>query len=187
MTCLEQYLVSIYMTSVLVSDLSNPVVKNSRLECLTACFRKATCSTCFFDQQTQTCSSNGYRFVRKGSLCLKVSSERLNWKRARDACEYEGARLVKIDTEEKNVAIVEILKKDYQGQALQIGAFRDQEGDDTWRWPDNSALVFSNWDTTSAGRRECSNLDMDMHKWIEISCGVTQRYICEQGLSVVNS
>ncbi|XP_041362452.1 CD302 antigen-like [Gigantopelta aegis] len=117
-------------------------------------------------------------------MCLKVSSERLNGTRARDACESEGARLVKIDTEEKNDAIVEILKKEYS-DLFHIGLFKNHTGDGSWRWTDNSVLVYNNW-LPSSQRMDGPFTGLNMvydgvsSYWRQVYDFEMLRYICEK-------
>ena len=57
-----------------------------------------------------TCNVADYEFFRQGPLCLKYVKNYVHWPEAKFMCESEGARLVKIDTPEKNNIIRECIK-----------------------------------------------------------------------------
>ncbi|XP_041356297.1 C-type lectin-like [Gigantopelta aegis] len=113
-------------------------------------------------------------------MCLKFSPDRKTWLQAKAECESDGARLVKIDTEDKMRDVSYILVADHIGKFF-IGA-RNHNG--SWEWTDGSVVKQQWWlfrdEPSDYSHRDCLVARSDFADWHNIPCRRLRRYICEK-------
>ncbi|KAK2840185.1 hypothetical protein Q5P01_013925 [Channa striata] len=109
-----------------------------------------------------------------------LSSLSDSWTNARRDCQNKGADLVVIDSLKEQNFLSELINVD-----TWIGlSDRDKEG--TWKWVDESPLIFTNWDNGEPNNlkpdgEDCAEIRVQKgHKWNDKPCELSQRWICEK-------
>ena len=105
----------------------------------------------------------------------------MNWFGAYNHCKSKGGKLVEIDTEEENVALVkEIDRMKYTQKKMNfwIGV-TDVDKEGVWKLAsDNSDATYLNWDSgqpnNGGGNEDCARLRMGnaewKEKWSDVPC-----------------
>ncbi|XP_041356434.1 C-type Lectin CRL-like [Gigantopelta aegis] len=210
MTCLLQLYSKVYAMGVVVADGSSPTNANSRVGCATLCVYKTSCSSFFFNGHTgschlhtrwinnlvldpagnvnyyvvypDACQFEGYQFIRRSGMCIKIASDKKTWTQAKAACESDGARLVKIDTADKMWDISDILVAEHPGNPFFIGA-SDPSKNNSWQWTDGTAVEQYWWNPNEPSdypTEDCLKINQNYPRWNDDICGNHRDYICEK-------
>ncbi|KAF3694511.1 C-type lectin domain family 17, member A Prolectin [Channa argus] len=115
--------------------------------------------------------------------CYLLSTESGSWTKGREDCRKRGADLVVINSAEEQTFLSAFTR-----MGTWIGlSDRDEEG--TWRWIDGTTLTFKYWDVMepnnedkdSTDGEDCAEIKVQKgHKWNDLSCEVSQQWICEK-------
>ena len=112
----------------------------------------------------------------------------MTWFEAKDYCEGKGGKLVEIDSEEENTALVEeINKKGYTGRSMNFWiGLTDLENEGDWRLASNGLKPsYLNWaynqPNNRGGNEDCARIRIvSTHYWVDtwsdIFCNSTAGY-----------
>ncbi|XP_067372126.1 CD209 antigen-like protein C, partial [Channa argus] len=130
--------------------------------------------------QKRTCPAGWMMFSYS---CYLLSTESGSWTKGREDCRKRGADLVVINSAEEQTFLSAFTR-----MGTWIGlSDRDEEG--TWRWIDGTTLTFKYWDVMepnnedkdSTDGEDCAEIKVQKgHKWNDLSCEVSQQWICEK-------
>ncbi|XP_073828670.1 lectin subunit alpha-like [Musca autumnalis] len=121
-----------------------------------------------------------------GSRYLVVNENNYNWFEAFTACASRGLTMVSITSEEKQNALVEVLKK--TGQLYywigSLGTY-STDGGLVFRWTgDGSEFDYTNWgpnEPDGKGRENCVHIDRFNYRWNDNDCRTHKNpLICEE-------
>ncbi|XP_067371584.1 CD209 antigen-like protein C [Channa argus] len=125
--------------------------------------------------QKKTCPAGWHMF---NFSCYFISRVSGSWKRGRQDCKDREADLVVIDSAEEQKLILGFITVD-----TWIG-LTDSEEEGTWKWVDGSSLTLRNWNegepNDGASGEDCGEIIQKVHKWNDLSCNVSQQWICEK-------
>ncbi|XP_046575070.1 uncharacterized protein LOC124283088 [Haliotis rubra] len=127
--------------------------------------------------------SDGYQYLSVPSLCLKVHTTVLSWTKAKDACLASGDRLVKLDTEQKNIAVVNLVTNTVPA-IPSIGAWIGLQKYDVWEWTDGESSNYTDWYPNQPDNSgTCAQLLSSVQfQWDDFNCAVNNSYVCEKVL-----
>ncbi|XP_041377129.1 macrophage mannose receptor 1-like [Gigantopelta aegis] len=125
---------------------------------------------------------DGYILIDKLNLCFKVSTTMKLFDEARDICSESGARLIVLDTEEKNTAVSSYIRENIGVHVYFIG-LTDKVTEGEYVWEDGTIAGFMNWDiyepSNIEGVEDCVLLIPEQGKWNDCTCSAWSEYICE--------
>ncbi|XP_058977482.1 perlucin-like protein [Musca domestica] len=121
-----------------------------------------------------------------GSRYLVVDEDNYNWYEALTACATRGLSLVSIQSEEKQNALVDVLKK--TGKMFYwIGAVGTYipNGGLVFRWiNDGEEFDYTNWrpsEPNGRGNENCVHLDRHNYRWNDNNCRTNKMaLVCEE-------
>ena len=126
---------------------------------------------------TGLCPSTWILF--KGS-CYFTSShryvEKATWTDARDWCEFNGASLITVTSQEENAFLSALKFESWIGAHQENGQ---------WVWTDGAEMSFTNWQTvkTKFAQGNCAMMQR-YHggKWGKRNCTTLAAFVCEKGI-----
>ncbi|XP_041346883.1 perlucin-like [Gigantopelta aegis] len=101
---------------------------------------------------------------------------------ARNSCSQSGARLVVLDTEEKNTDVGEYIKANGDEGMYLIG-LTDVQQEGRFVWENGKDVGFSNWDPVEPNGdtgENCAVVYSTTYLWYDYTCTKTYKYICEK-------
>uniref|UniRef100_A0A8C4EQW8 C-type lectin domain-containing protein n=1 Tax=Dicentrarchus labrax TaxID=13489 RepID=A0A8C4EQW8_DICLA len=117
-------------------------------------------------------------------ICYLLSTESGTWDKAREDCRNRGADLVVIDSEEEEMFLFGLAKKQ-----TWIG-LTDREEEGTWKWIDGTPLTLKYWAPNQPdngggdskwGEEDCAQIrDDDNTHWNDLSCEAPLQWFCEK-------
>ncbi|XP_041348383.1 pulmonary surfactant-associated protein D-like [Gigantopelta aegis] len=119
--------------------------------------------------------------LNRSNLCIKLFVKRKSLDDARRSCSQTSARLVVLDTEEKNTDVGEYIKGTKDTATYLIG-LTDVKEEGRFVWENGKDVVFSNWynsqpdDNTG---KNCVVFFPTTYQWYNYPC-TDQKYICEK-------
>ncbi|KAJ7382018.1 hypothetical protein OS493_037661 [Desmophyllum pertusum] len=123
-------------------------------------------------------------WVHMQGSCYKFSYKALNWNAAKSACETLGSKLVVINSQAEQRAII---SKITGSQLTWIGLHRDPKDKSRWLWVDGTRPTYTNWnprEPSSVGE-ECGHLWPNYGwKWNDWTCTNSLPYVCETPIGV---
>ncbi|XP_041377134.1 macrophage mannose receptor 1-like [Gigantopelta aegis] len=124
-------------------------------------------------------TENGYVLLNNPKMCFKSSSVPNTIDNARASCYQSGARLIVLDTDDKNEAVANAL---VPGNYF-IG-LTDSRTEGVFVWDDERVASFTKWKpgepNDMGGDEDCVLLQTIFKKWIDFPCTVAMEYICEK-------
>ncbi|XP_062600128.1 asialoglycoprotein receptor 2-like [Saccostrea cucullata] len=134
------------------------------------------------------CRHKQYTFDEMTKTCFRIlTTPLLRWRDASEYCKQDGARLIKLDTREKNDLITEALINVVVDSHLWTG-YHDHG--DLYYWNDGSELrrdSYKNWGylqpdnndpDCNAWRVNCITIQNN-GKWFDSCCNLEKGFICE--------
>ncbi|XP_071144357.1 perlucin-like protein [Mytilus edulis] len=118
------------------------------------------------------------------SSCYFFSSEKLDWYYAEFACRAHDARLVEIETKDRQDFIADIAKHHPHARNYWTGG-RDDVTEGRWIWSStDQPITFTNWGPHEPSNRTDQNC-IAIHaatnwKWVDGTCSETTWFICEK-------
>ncbi|KAJ7381613.1 hypothetical protein OS493_040151 [Desmophyllum pertusum] len=123
-------------------------------------------------------------WIHMQGSCYKFSYKALNWNAAKSACETLGSKLVVINSQAEQRAII---SKITGSQLTWIGLHRDPKDKSRWLWVDGTRPTYTNWnprEPSSVGE-ECGHLWPNYGwKWNDWTCTNSLPYVCETPIGV---
>ncbi|XP_061401438.1 lectin subunit alpha-like [Musca vetustissima] len=121
-----------------------------------------------------------------GSKYLVIDEDNYNWFEALTACSTRGLGLVSIRSEEKQNALVEVLKKTGK-MYYWIGALGTYSTDTglVFKWiNDGEEFDYTNWapnEPNGRGQENCVHLDRFNYRWNDNNCRTNKKaLVCEE-------
>ncbi|XP_054911348.1 hepatic lectin-like [Poeciliopsis prolifica] len=148
------------------------------------------------EEQYLTCLKCEAEWEKHGGNCYYFNTMRFSWNESQDFCMDLGSDLVKIDSREEQMFLVERLRdlmEDKQDR-FWIG-LTDSEEEGKWLWMDGSPLdkSLSFWNETQPNNRghgkvaeaDCVRMGKrgrsdDLKSWFDSSCNHPQKSVCEK-------
>ncbi|XP_041367485.1 C-type Lectin CRL-like [Gigantopelta aegis] len=130
------------------------------------------------------CQVEGYRFIKRSGMCVKIAFDKKTWFQAKEACESDGGRLAKIDTEDKALALSDILVAEHPGNPFYVGA-SDLRKANSWEWTDGTAVEYQRWkpnEPSNYATEDCLKVNHGSPGWNDEVCTRKRDYICEKFL-----
>jgi len=118
-----------------------------------------------------------------------VIEEELTWHDSVSACEANGDHLTSINNPNEQSKVTSALEETFdkpENMKFWIGLNKEAGGHNEFKWTDNSALDYNNWDTNQPGA-ESANEDCvaigwgNGMKWHDVGCQKKMMPICEAG------
>ncbi|XP_030266572.1 C-type lectin domain family 4 member E-like [Sparus aurata] len=145
-----------------------------------------------------TCGKCQEGWEQNGPQCYYFSTDELTWEQARDECRRDGADLVKIESEDEQLFLMQKLRDKMveKEDKFWIG-LTDSVTEDTWLWTDgtplNKSLTFwserepDDWkgvNNASVNGEDCVRMGekygSHLKCWFDKSCMAPQKRICEK-------
>ncbi|XP_020485823.1 CD209 antigen isoform X1 [Labrus bergylta] len=136
--------------------------------------------------------SAGWTFMNSACYYFPFSNVLVSrsWQEARDFCKKQGGDLAVIDSQEKQLALSELINK-YSALAgyMALSGFwiglRDVDEEGTWKWLDGRRLTVSFWITgepNNQGNEDCAATyprSNPFFAWNDAPCNHHLKWICE--------
>ncbi|XP_041362142.1 C-type lectin domain family 3 member A homolog [Gigantopelta aegis] len=124
---------------------------------------------------------DGFVLLENSQLCFKVFEEVKTPYEARNTCNRLGAKLIVVDTEEKNTAVSEYVKSKLGSNTFLIGLTHKQN---RFVWENGNEATVTHWDSglPRGANRDCVVLYTHNALWYDFVCSFRFRYICEKQL-----
>uniref|UniRef100_A0A8D0G2I9 C-type lectin domain-containing protein n=1 Tax=Sphenodon punctatus TaxID=8508 RepID=A0A8D0G2I9_SPHPU len=126
------------------------------------------------DSICKTCPPGWFWFQRK---CYYFSQSTQTWAEAKTVCALVRARLVVIDSQEKQ----EFLKRKRPKSRVHWLGLSDQKTEGKWLWVDGRPLELSFWSSgepNNSNKEDCASMDVD-GRWNDLPCTTSDYWICE--------
>ncbi|KAK2816820.1 hypothetical protein Q5P01_025011 [Channa striata] len=110
-----------------------------------------------------------------GNSCLWLSKSNKSWSDSKQSCENLGARLVIINTQEKQDFISTLVQRAWIG-------LTDQQNSKVWKWVDGTQ-VLGNGEPDSKGDEHCVeiyNFNSNPNNWNDLNCNYQLYFVCEK-------
>ncbi|XP_067371568.1 CD209 antigen-like protein C isoform X1 [Channa argus] len=130
----------------------------------------------------KTCPAGWTMFSRSFYF---LSTESGSWTKAREDCQNKGADLVIVTSAEEQEFL-----SGFTNQTAWIG-LTDIAEEGTWKWVDGSLQTFRYWDVKqpdnllkySTDGEDCAEIKVQTgHKWNDVPCGHSLKWICEKNV-----
>jgi len=119
--------------------------------------------------------------IDEAGAIYSFCEEPLDGEAAFTLCRNAGMELVKIDDEDEQIVLIDLLSEFGDGSWLIGLNDRDVEGE--WRWSDGSELEWSNWNSGEPNDwgegEDCVELRPNQENWNDTPCDSSRPFICE--------
>ncbi|XP_041376832.1 alpha-N-acetylgalactosamine-specific lectin-like [Gigantopelta aegis] len=126
---------------------------------------------------------DGYVLIDRLNICFKASTNKQSFDKARDICSQSCARLIVLDTEEKNTAVNSYINATTGRGHYYIG-LTDMVTEGVFVWQDGHTVGFTKWGgkepNDAVDGEDCVVLKPWTARWNDVSCMMQYRYICEK-------
>ncbi|XP_041361203.1 alpha-N-acetylgalactosamine-specific lectin-like [Gigantopelta aegis] len=131
-----------------------------------------------------TCSGgcpfeDGYELLDNPKLCVKVFGDKKPIEEARKICQDSGAMLIVSDTDEKNTAVSEYVRKKL-GPANYFIGLTDERSEGTYTWENGNIVTYSNWAFSQPDNKENRDCVLATPYWITTICSYSKIFVCEK-------
>ncbi|GFS04093.1 macrophage mannose receptor 1 [Elysia marginata] len=131
---------------------------------------------------------SGWTGSNQSSSCLKLSTDEKTWADARQACQQEGADLVKVVNSRMNDLILGMMGS---VSYAYTGLKRDLT-DNSDHWVDRGKVIYTSFHTTKASSPDAScglfmNTDSARGQWTYTDCEQQKHYMCESKIDLCES
>ncbi|XP_041357739.1 lectin BRA-3-like isoform X2 [Gigantopelta aegis] len=126
----------------------------------------------FFSPTAGCILEQGYVWLNRINLCIKVLIEKEVLSDVRNSCSQLGARLVVLDTKEKNTDVGEYLKANVDEGMYFIG-LTDVQQEGRFVWENGKDVGFSNWvrgEPNGGTRENCAVISSITYQWKDYPC-----------------
>ncbi|XP_041362143.1 alpha-N-acetylgalactosamine-specific lectin-like [Gigantopelta aegis] len=123
---------------------------------------------------------DGYELLDNPKLCVKAFGDKKPIEEARKICQDSGAMLIVSDTDEKNTAVSEYVRKTLGTTSYFIG-LTDERTEGMYIWENGNVLTFSKWSYSQPDNKK--NRDCVMatpSSWISFICNSPRAFVCEK-------
>ncbi|KAK2816819.1 hypothetical protein Q5P01_025010 [Channa striata] len=119
------------------------------------------------------------KWTKFGNSCLWLSNSNKSWSDSKQSCENLGARLVIINTQEKQDFISTLVQRAWIG-------LTDQQNSKVWKWVDGTQVNKTFWgkdEPNSMGDEHCVeiyNSNSNPNNWNDLNCNYQLYFVCEK-------
>ncbi|XP_041376831.1 C-type lectin-like [Gigantopelta aegis] len=143
------------------------------------------CSALVFDPRCPSCYCpvvDGYVLVDRLNICFKASTSKKSFDDARDICSQIGARLIVLDTDDKNAAVSRYVNAS-RGEANYYIGLTDMVTENKFVWGDGHTVGFTKWEDGEPNDfhdQDCVLLTPWTTRWRNAPCWDRYKYVCEK-------
>ncbi|XP_033762765.1 perlucin-like protein [Pecten maximus] len=145
---------------------------------------KSGISSSFWNPLTEDgCPCGWYKFQ---TSCFLIPDVQLSWHDSKEYCQKLDAKLAELDTEPKDVFVVDLIKKGTEKRTWIGGSDIDKEG--SWTWSTSGSLLNITHQNWAKDQPNNQPVDSDClcigtwyrYRWDDNTCTYTGAFVCEK-------